>query len=64
MERIITSWPGSRLAAYARAHPEVSVSQVEGTWRAWKPEPGDPFSGEMTHARTEDELLAKLGGGT
>lgn len=50
-----------RLAAYARAHPEISVCQVEGTWHAWKPEPGDAFSGEMTHGRSEDELLAKLG---
>jgi hypothetical protein len=56
----ILSWPGLRLAAYARTHPEVSVSRVEGTWHAWKPEPGDPFSGEMAYGRTEDELLAKL----
>ena len=52
--------PGARAAEYQRAHPEASICQVDGVWHAWKPEPGDPFSGEMTHARTEEELLAKL----
>lgn len=59
MERITTSWPGSRLAAFARAHPEVSVSRVEGTWHAWIPD-GDDGSGAEAYGRTEDELLAKL----
>ena len=53
--------PGARAAEYQRAHPETGICQVDGVWRAWKPEPGDPFSGEMAHGRTEDELLAKLG---
>jgi hypothetical protein len=54
----------ARIDRIARTHPEADICLVEGTWHAWKPEPGDPFSGEMTHGRTEDELLAKLGGGT
>ena len=56
----ISRLPGSRLAEYERGHREFVISQVEGVVRAWKPEPGDPFSGELTYGRTEDELLAKL----
>ena len=59
----ITGAPGSRLAEYERAHPGTVVSHVEGVVRAWKPEPGDPLSGELTYGRTEDELLAKLRAG-
>jgi hypothetical protein len=49
-----------RLAAYARDHPEADICQVDRIWRAWIPDPGDPFSGELAHGRTADELLAKL----
>ena len=51
----------SRLAEYGRAHPGCRIYQVEGNHYAWKPDPGgDGLSGELTHGRTEDELLAKL----
>jgi hypothetical protein len=56
----ITRPPGSRAAEYQRDHPGTVICQVEGVVRAWKPEPGDPLSGELTWGRTEDELLAKL----
>jgi hypothetical protein len=49
-----------KLAEYARTHPEIRFGQVEGNHYAWKPEPDDEFAGEMSHARTEAELLAKL----
>jgi hypothetical protein len=51
---------GSGLAEFEHGHPEFAISRVEGIVRAWKPVPGDPFSGEMTYGRTEAELLAKL----
>ncbi len=60
MERI-AGWPHSRLAMFARAHPEISICLVEGVWRAFEPD-GDG-GGCETHGRTEDELLAKLDGG-
>ena len=53
----------TRLAEFERVHPEFVISRVEGIARAWKPDPADPFSGEMTYGRTEDELLDKLDGG-
>jgi hypothetical protein len=56
----ITRLPGSRLAEFARAHPEAVICRVEGTWHAWVPD-GD-CTGAEAHGRTEDELLAKLGG--
>jgi hypothetical protein len=44
-----------------RAHPGTSIYTDErGVHYAWKPAPGDRLSGELTHGRTEDELLAKL----
>jgi hypothetical protein len=53
-----TRWPGPRVAAYVRAHPEVSIEPpVEGVWRATVNL--DCGWGEM-HGCTEDELLAKL----
>lgn len=33
----ITRPAASRLAEYERAHPEVSICQVEGNHYAWKP---------------------------
>ncbi len=56
MERI-TQTAASRLAEYARTH-EISI--VEGNHYAWKP--AADGGGELTHGRTEDELLAKLDG--
>lgn len=53
--------PGSRLAEYARAHPETVICCVEGTWHAWLPD--GHGGGQAAHGRTEDELLAKLDGG-
>lgn len=61
MERIARA-SGSRLAEFEHDHPEFTISRVEGVVRAWKPVPGDKFSGELAYGRTEDELLAKLGG--
>lgn len=57
----ISRLPAARLAEYQRAHPGTVISRVEGIWRAWVPG-RDSVSGELTHGRTEDELLAKLGG--
>ena len=51
--------PGSRAAEYERDHPGTVICQVEGTWHAWVP---DGNGGAEAHARTEEELLAKLGG--
>lgn len=48
----------SRLAEYARAHPETVICQVEGTWHAWIPAGG--CGGTEWHGRDEDELLSKL----
>jgi hypothetical protein len=48
----------SRLAEYARAHPEISICQVDDIWRAWLPAGG--CAGGEVHGRDEDELLAKL----
>lgn len=51
--------PGSRLAEFARAHPEIECPPpVEGTWHAWIPAGG--FAGTEIHARDEGELVAKL----
>ena len=58
-----TCTTASRLAEFEHGHREFAISRVEGIARAWKPEPGDPFSGELTYGRTEDELLAKLTAG-
>jgi hypothetical protein len=57
MERIT---PAASLAEYEQAHPEISFAHVPGHHYAWKPEPDDVLSGEVTHGYTEDELLAKL----
>ena len=35
------------------------IYQLEGNWSAWKPTPN---GGELTHARTSDELADKLAG--
>jgi hypothetical protein len=53
----ISRLPGSRAAEYARTHPDVSICQVDGVWRATVNL--DCGFGEM-HGATEDELLAKL----
>ena len=53
----ISRLPGFRLAELARAHPEVSICQVEGTWHAWIPAGS---GGAEMHGRDEDELAAKL----
>ena len=59
----ILRWPRSRADEYERDHPGVSIYEGEfGEHYAWKAEPGDRLSGELTHGRTEEELLAKLGG--
>ena len=55
----ITRLPGARLAEYQRDHPGTVICQVEGTWHAWVP---DGCGGAEAHGRTEEELLAKLGG--
>lgn len=55
-----TQTAASRLAEFEHGHREFAISRVEGVVRAWKQVPGDPFSGELTYGRTEDELLAKL----
>lgn len=49
----------SRLGEFASAHPEVSICQVEGVWRAEMPI-GDNGGGALFYGRTEDELLTKL----
>lgn len=38
------------------------IYQLEGNWYAWRPAPGDPLSGVLSHARTPEELAVKLGG--
>ena len=54
---------GTASTEYERTHPGVRIYEDEfGEHYAWKPEPGDPVSGELTHGHTGDELLAKLGG--
>ena len=59
----ILRWPRSRASEYERDHPDVSIYEGEfGEHYAWKAAPGDRLSGELTHGRTEEELLAKLGG--
>jgi hypothetical protein len=50
-------------AAGDEQDPGTVICQVEGNHYAWKPAPGDEFAGEMTHGRTEEELLAKLADG-
>jgi hypothetical protein len=62
MEGIIPAAASARLAEYKQAHPEVDIDCIEGNHYAWKPVPGDEFAGEFSHGRTEEELLAKLGG--
>jgi hypothetical protein len=58
----VAQWQQARLAENARDRPEDTCC-VEGTCYGWKPgPPGDEFAGETSHGRTEDELLAKLGG--
>lgn len=53
-----TRWPGPRVAAALRAHPEVSIDPpVDGIWRATISL--DCGYGELD-AYTEDGLLAKL----
>ena len=57
----ILRWPRSAARQYERDHPGVRIYKGEfGDHYAWKPEPGDRLSGELTHGRTEEELLAKL----
>ena len=52
---------GPRLGDITAAHPEIHVSLAAGVLYAWIPD-GDPdgFTGETAHARTEEELAAKL----
>lgn len=57
----ILQWFRSRADEYERAHPGTRIYEGEfGEHYAWKPVPGDELSGELTHGRTEEELLAKL----
>ena len=62
----ITRTAAVRLAELRRlrhAHPELIFDEFAGNYYAWKPGPGgDEKSGETSHGRTADELLAKLGG--
>jgi hypothetical protein len=46
-----------RLADYERTH---EIWCAGGHHYAWKPVPGDEVTGELTHGRTEKELLDKL----
>jgi hypothetical protein len=62
MERI-TPTAASRLADYARTHQDTDISEADGHHYAWKAAPWDRMCGELTHAYTEAELLAKLEGG-
>ena len=61
----ITRTAAARLAELSklrRAHPEIVFSEFAGNYYAWKPGPGgDEKSGETSHGRTAEELLAKLG---
>jgi hypothetical protein len=58
----ILRWPRSAARQYERAHPGTRIWKGEfGEYYAWKQAPGDELSGELTHGRTEEELLAKLG---
>jgi hypothetical protein len=60
VERILR-WPRSRSREYERAHPGTRIYAGDfGEHYAWTPVPGDRLSGELTHGRTEEELLAKL----
>jgi hypothetical protein len=59
----ILRWPGSRADEYRHAYGVSIYTDEFGEHYAWKPAPGDGLSGELTHGRTEDELLAKLDGG-
>lgn len=57
----ILRWPRSRAREYECAHPGVRIYEGDfGEHYAWEPVPGDELSGELTHGRTEEELLAKL----
>lgn len=57
----VSRHPGSRLREYAATHREVVIlPPVEGIFRAWIPDPSNDKAGADFHARTEDELLAKL----
>ena len=53
----------AELRKLRHAHPELVFDEFAGNYYAWKPGPGgDELSGETSHGRTADELLAKLGG--
>ena len=63
----ITRTAAVRLAELRRlrhAHPELIFDEFAGNYYAWKPaDGGDELSGEASHGRTADELLAKLAAG-
>ena len=55
----------AELAAFQRAHPEVTVEippPLWGVWRAWIPASGDPgdMSGRVVAAHGLTELLDRL----
>jgi hypothetical protein len=52
----------AELRKLRHAHPELDFDEFAGNYYAWKPAPGDKWSGETSHGRTADERLAKLGG--
>jgi len=56
----IAKTAAARPADCDRVPAGISFYQVEGNHYAWKPVPGDELSGELSHGRTEGELLAKL----
>ena len=57
----ITGAPGSRLAEYERAHPEVSIWRAGELWRAWIPDAADSKSGtELRPCRKLSDLLGRL----
>ncbi len=51
----------AELRRLRHAHPGIVFDEFAGNYYAWKPGPGgDETSGETSHGRTADELLAKL----
>lgn len=51
-----------RLAMWGRDHPEIAIDRRPNHLYAWKQADGDEYSGELWHAATAAELLAKLQG--
>ena len=50
----------AELSKLRQAHPGLVFDEFAGNYYAWKPDPGDKWSGEASWGRTADELLAKL----